>query len=334
MSDNVTLPGTGAVVATDDVGGFQFQRIKIAVGADGVAADASAATPLPVGGIRRDADTAYAADLSPHPFLFDEVGRVKVAAQPGQQPATTGSITASAQNVSADVSRTSNITVYVTGTFAGHNCTFEGSLDGTNWFAVQAIRSNANTIELTTGVLAAAPAYAWELSVNGLTNFRVRATAHTSGTANWRIQPAPYATEPIPGAQISGTQPVSGSVTVSGTATNTPVTPTANAVNSAATTNATLVKATAGTLFAIGASNIGLAVAFVKLYNKASAPTVGTDVPVLTLVLPPMAVLEFDMGALGYRFSAGIALAITNLAADSDTTAVAAAQVKVLTSYI
>jgi hypothetical protein len=37
-----------------------------------------------------------------------------------------------------------------------------------------------------------------------------------------------------------------------------------------------------------------------------------------------------NLGALGHRFATGIALAITNLAADSDTTAVAAAQVKVL----
>jgi hypothetical protein len=43
--------------------------------------------------------------------------------------------------------------------------------------------------------------------------FRVRATAFVSGTQVWQLQPAPYATEPIPAAQISGTQPVSGSVT-------------------------------------------------------------------------------------------------------------------------
>jgi hypothetical protein len=105
--------------------------------------------------------------------------------------------------------------MYCTGVFAGINCTFEGSLEltGENWFVLQAIRSNANTIELTTGVLGAAPAYAWELSVNGLARVRVRATARTSGTQNWRFKLGSYATEPIPGAQVSATQPVSGSVT-------------------------------------------------------------------------------------------------------------------------
>lgn len=105
---------------------------------------------------------------------------------------------------------------FCTGTFAGVNCTFEGSIESsgdTNWFGIQAIRSNANTIETTTGALSAAPAYAWEMSVNGLKRVRVRCTARTSGTQSWRFVLGTYATEPIPGAQVSATQPVSGTVT-------------------------------------------------------------------------------------------------------------------------
>ncbi len=49
MSDNVGYtPGSGAIVAADNVGGNLHQRVKISVGADGVAEDASATTPLPV----------------------------------------------------------------------------------------------------------------------------------------------------------------------------------------------------------------------------------------------------------------------------------------------
>jgi hypothetical protein len=40
MTDNVTLPGTGSSVATDDIGGVQYQRNKLALGADGSATDA------------------------------------------------------------------------------------------------------------------------------------------------------------------------------------------------------------------------------------------------------------------------------------------------------
>ena len=110
--------------------------------------------------------------------------------------------------------------------------------------------------------------------------------------------------------------------------------PTASAVNSAATTNATSVKASAGTVFSVTASNTGGAAAFVKLYNLAAAPTVGTSVPVITMSIPASGTVTINFGTFGYRFATGIALAITNLAADTDTTAVAAAQVKVLTSYV
>jgi murein DD-endopeptidase MepM/ murein hydrolase activator NlpD len=104
-------------------------------------------------------------------------------------------------------------------------------------------------------------------------------------------------------------------------------------LSSAATTNATLVAAGA-TLYAIAASNTGGAAAFVKLYDKASSPTVGTDVPVLTIAVPASGVVSLEWDARGWKGANGIALAITNLAADSDTTVIAAAQVKIIASYL
>jgi hypothetical protein len=105
--------------------------------------------------------------------------------------------------------------MYCTGTFSTINCSFEATLSplAEEWFAVQAVRTNANTVELTTGNLSAAPAYAWELSVNAYARVRVRATARTSGTQNWTILPGTYATEPIPAAQVTATQSISGTVT-------------------------------------------------------------------------------------------------------------------------
>lgn len=127
---------------------------------------------------------------------------------------------------------------------------------------------------------------------------------------------------------------VVSSVATTTNATSTPVSGTRFALNSAATTNATSVKASAGRLFTLAASNSGAAAAFVKLYNKATAPTVGTDVPVLTVPVGASAVLAINLGALGHSFSLGIALAITNLVADTDATAVAASQVKVIAEYV
>ena len=186
--------------------------------------------------VRQDAMSSLSADGEYTPLQIGSTGRLKVSAEPAAQESTTGNITANGQTVQITTNRTSNLMIYCTGTFAGANCTFEGSLNGTNWFAVQGVRSNANTIELVTGVLGAAPAYAWEVSVNGMNFFRVRATAFVSGTQVWQFQPAPYATEPIPAAQISGTQPVSGTVTAnSGTSGLTVFTDSAVNLGSSAT---------------------------------------------------------------------------------------------------
>lgn len=361
MSDNTVLNigAGGDTIATDDIGGVKFQRIKLIHGADGVNdGDVSSANPLPVGGAlltsiagaikaedsagasgdngvvmlmqRRDSDaSAVDTDGDYATLKGDEEGRLKVSSKPASYPAVTGSITASAQSVSADVSRASNVMFYVTGTFAGHNVTFEGSIDaGTSWFGIQVVRSNANTIETTSGALGAAPAYAWEASVNGLTNVRVRATAHSSGTANWRITLGTYATEPIPAAQISGTQPVSGTVTTTlGNPTN------ASIINSAASTNGTVIKASAGNLYGITASNNGAGVAWVKLHNSTTV-TVGSTAVAQWFAVPAGGSIREDWGPLGARFSTGICLSITGAVADADTTAVAAGQVKVITSFI
>lgn len=49
MADNVGYtPGTGAMVAADEIGGVLYQRIKPTFGVDGTAVDVSDANPMPV----------------------------------------------------------------------------------------------------------------------------------------------------------------------------------------------------------------------------------------------------------------------------------------------
>ncbi len=50
MADNIQLNAGagGQVLATDDIGGIQYQRVKATYGADGSATDVSATSPLPV----------------------------------------------------------------------------------------------------------------------------------------------------------------------------------------------------------------------------------------------------------------------------------------------
>ena len=102
---------------------------------------------------------------------------------------------------------------------------------------------------------------------------------------------------------------------------------------SAATTNATSVKATPGVVTSIVATNVNAAARYLKLYNKASAPTVGTDTPVQVYMLPPAggAVITLDKPLW---FSTGIAFALTTGAADSDTGAVALSELIVNLGYL
>jgi hypothetical protein len=101
-------------------------------------------------------------------------------------------------------------------------------------------------------------------------------------------------------------------------------------LSSAATTNATSVKGSAGNVFKIVGNNTVASKRYLKLYNKASAPTVGTDTPVLTFVLAASAPFAIDLGPAGQYFATGIAFAITGAAADADTTAIAAGDIECL----
>jgi hypothetical protein len=162
-------------------------------------------------------------------------------------------------------------------------------------------------------------------------------TATTAGTTTINAWGAQTAYTPI-----VTTQPVSGTVTVNGTVTSTvtagtinPVVPaTPYFVNSAATTNGALVLTGTSGVHALYATNTGATAAFVKLYNKATAPTVGTDVPEMVIPVPAAVsgvpgVAELKPGFAAYRFALGLGIAITGAVADSDQTAVAAGQVKV-----
>jgi hypothetical protein len=296
---------------------------------------------------RRDTDaSAVSGDGDYATLKGDEEGRLKVSTKPASFDLVSGTITGNGQTVFADVRRASNVMFMMnTGALAGHNVSFEGSIDSTNgtdgvWFAIQAVRSNANTIETSTGALAATPAYAWECSVNGLAYVRVRTTAHTSGSATWKVQRGVYATEPIPAAQISGTQPVSGTVTANiGTGSiaagtnaigDVGLQARANATGAASTrhvvstasTNAVNVKGAAGRVLGWAFVNTTASWRYVKLHNIATTPTAGTGV-VQTIGVPPNGLAQVSLGQ-GIAFTTGIGLTVVTGAADADATATAA----------
>jgi len=97
-------------------------------------------------------------------------------------------------------------------------------------------------------------------------------------------------------------------------------------VLAAASTNPTSVKASAGTVEEIVLFNTTAAALYVKFYDKASAPTVGTDTPAFTLQVPANGSVIVP-AAIAKPFLNGVAYAITGAVADSDTTAVTAGSI-------
>lgn len=101
---------------------------------------------------------------------------------------------------------------------------------------------------------------------------------------------------------------------------------TARITSAAASTNATVGKNAAGNLFGVYGYNAAAAVRYVKLYNKATAPTVGTDVPVLTLAVAASSAFSFAFAG-GIYFSVGISFALTTGNGDADATALTAGDI-------
>lgn len=98
--------------------------------------------------------------------------------------------------------------------------------------------------------------------------------------------------------------------------------------SAAATTNPTSAKASAGDVHCISGFNAAASVRYLKFYAKATAPTVGTDTPVLTIALP---VGAFNINLNGHYIPTGIAYGMTTGAADADTGALTLADIVGLT---
>lgn len=102
---------------------------------------------------------------------------------------------------------------------------------------------------------------------------------------------------------------------------------------SAASTNATVAKASPGVVSGWVFGNVNASFRYLKLYDKASSPTVGTDTPKVTLPLPGASAGHLGL-ASPLSFANGIAYALTTGIQDSDTGAVAANEITVSVMYI
>lgn len=98
---------------------------------------------------------------------------------------------------------------------------------------------------------------------------------------------------------------------------------------SANSTNATLIATGQHTIFSVELGGVGSSPAYVKFYDKATAPTCGTDTPVKTLIIPVASTAANGAGsnvlmAIGFQVQSGLGMCITGGMADNDSTAVAA----------
>lgn len=92
--------------------------------------------------------------------------------------------------------------------------------------------------------------------------------------------------------------------------------------------NSTNLKASAGTVWGIQTSNINATTPYyLKLYDKATAPTCGTDTPVARFVIPPNFSGNNGVFPVGKKFTLGIGFCIVTGIADNDNTSVPAATI-------
>lgn len=84
-----------------------------------------------------------------------------------------------------------------------------------------------------------------------------------------------------------------------------------------------IIKAAKGQIFELHICNQAAAPRFVKLYDKATAPT-NSDTPIRTYAIPASTTVGIPVTTAGIEFLSGISARGTQLLADSDNTAPAA----------
>ena len=131
-------------------------------------------------------------------------------------------------------------------------------------------------------------------------------------------------------ANGNGVIPVAGA-----TAGATPYT----GISTGATTTGVNVKGSAGTLYSLDLDGVATTTVWVKLYDKATAPTCGTDTPVQRYLIPLNSTAAnggghaIPIGPVGMQFANGISYCLNTGIVDSDTAAVAANTAIINMSY-
>lgn len=335
MADNVELnAGTGgATLATDDVAGIQFQRVKVTWGTDGAATDTSASDPLPVvqtgtldiGTVTTVTTVAAVTAISNAlPAGDNNIGNVDLASA---IPAGTNNIgDVDILSIAAGDNNIGNVDIVTVPTDP-----FGANADAAS--ATGSISAKLRFIA-STGI----PITGAALTALQLIDDTIIAddAAFTVGTT--KVSVAGYIVDEASTDSADEGDAAAARVTADRKQI---VTNYAHAASGGATPYYNLdvdetedaIKATAGKLFWIHAMNLSASKLYLKFYNATVANvTVGTTTPVLSFPIPTMADTNgagfcVHFGDVGLQFDTAITVAATTGLADNSTGAPGANEV-------
>lgn len=197
----------------------------------------------------------------------------------------------------------------LSGTWTG-TITFEQSVDlGTTW---ETLGCHVNGADFNVSAVTANGIF--DCQPAGATNIRARATAAVTGTA---VVTMTITTDGGIVRVLSGESPATSFHLI--------------AANS---DNSTSIKTIAGKVVDYQTGNINASTSYyLKMYDKASAPTCGTDTPIATFLIPPTNGGNNGTMPIGKAFLLGLGICVTAGIADNDNTSVPAATVIVNLDY-
>jgi hypothetical protein len=136
----------------------------------------------------------------------------------GQTARTAGTITTSSTSIPISTAGFSVATITVNGTYAGITVNFEFSDDGGSTYYPDTCSRTDTNVQESSEALPSNQSRAWDCGVFAATNFRVRSSAFTSGTANIGITLSAAPIEPAPTVSMSGIGQVSATASANGSA--------------------------------------------------------------------------------------------------------------------
>jgi hypothetical protein len=206
MSNSVGYtPGTGALVAVENIAGVLHQRVKIGVGVTGTAVDVSTDNPMPI-----TAPTALDVTVGNFPGSQTVSGAVSVS-----DPSTVvafGPITTANTVLFAavDTANEQSIQLQISGSFSG-GVAFQASNDNSVWFSVQgtAYSNDVQTVDTLYGSDIATIAFTAKY-FRAITTPDFNGSVSGSYSLRWAASPQPFVQNTLMQVDPSVSMPVAG----------------------------------------------------------------------------------------------------------------------------